>query len=72
MAFIDFGAKVRMASSALRVTDAEIARRLGMTPQLYSSRMKKARFSSEELEKVAEAMGVKFVYYFELPDGTKI
>lgn len=72
MAFIDFGAKLRMASGALRITDAEIARRLGMTPQLYSARMKKSRYSSEELEKIADAMGVKFVYYFELPDGTRI
>lgn len=54
------------------MSSAEIAQRLGMTPQLYSYRMKKARFSVSELEKIAEAMGVKFVYYFELPDGTKV
>ncbi len=68
----DFGAKIRMTSAALRMSSAEIAQRLGMTPQLYSYRMKKARFSVSELESIAEAMGVKFVYYFELPDGTKV
>ena len=30
------------------------------------------RFSEEELKKIAEIIGAKYVEYFEFPDGTKI
>lgn len=72
MAYNDIATKVRMVCAALKVSDAELARRLGMSSQLYSSRMKKSRFSTDEIERIAEALDVKYVSYFELSDGTKI
>lgn len=69
---MDVSTKVRMVCAAMHISDAEVARRMGISPQLYSSRMKKARFSTEEIERIASAIGVSYVSYFELPDGTKI
>ena len=69
---MDISAKIRAACGATRISEAELSRRIGTTPQAFSSRMKTAKFSSAELEMIAEALGVKYVAYFELPDGTKL
>lgn len=64
--------KIKVVCAAMEISCAEVARNMGMSPQLFSSRMQKQRFSEEEIQQLAAAMGVKYVSYFELPDGTKI
>jgi len=61
-----------MALAYVRMSEAELARRLNTTPQAFNQRMKTDKFSSNELEKIANVVGAKYLAYFEFPDGTKI
>ena len=42
------------------VSEAELARRLGKSPQSFNSKMKRESFTIVELEKIADALDVKF------------
>ena len=41
-------------------------------PQAFSQKMKRGKYSLEELEEIAVATGVEIHCYFELPNGEKI
>ena len=51
------------------ISAAELARRLGTTPQAFSAKVKRGKFSVDELEKIAEAVDCKYFHYFKLPNG---
>ena len=51
---------------------AELARRLGKSPQSFNSKMKNQSFTVDELEKIAEVTGTSFERNFILIDGEKI
>lgn len=51
------------------ISVAELARRLGTSPQAFSAKMKRQSFTVEELEIIAEAVGAKFSRSFELSSG---
>lgn len=54
------------------ISEAELARRLGKTPQSFNSKMKRASFTISDLQKIAEVLGVKFIRYFMLDNGDQI
>ena len=64
--------KIKMALAYKGMSESELARTLGTSPQALNQRMKTGKFSSEDLEKISEAMGAKFYFGFEFEDGTKI
>lgn len=64
--------KVNMASAYKGISQAELARRFGITPANFNKRLKVGKFSQEELEKIAEVLGATYTFGFEFPDGTKI
>ena len=64
--------KIKMAETYAGMSEAEVARKLGKTSQAFGQRIKTGKFTSSELEQIAEAMGAKFVCYFEFPDGEKV
>lgn len=64
--------KVNMALVYFGISQAELARRLGMTPANFNIRLKRGTFKVAELEKIAEILGAKFNYTFDFEDGTKI
>lgn len=51
------------------VSEAELARRLGKSPQSFNSKMKRASFTIAELEAIAEVLGAKFDRQFILANG---
>ena len=51
---------------------AELARRMGTTPQNFSSKMKRESFSIADLEYIAEMAGCSFERHFVLPNGEKV
>ena len=70
---MDIPMKIKLAETYARVTEAELARRLGYkSQQALVQRMRTGKFSTQELEHIAEALGAKFEYSFSFPDGTKI
>ena len=54
------------------VSEAELARRLGKSPQSFNSKMKRESFTVEDLEKIADALGVEFNREFILANGDKV
>lgn len=54
------------------ISVAELARRLGTTPQNLSARMKRESFTVSDLETIAEVVGCKFERNFILQDGERI
>ena len=50
-------------------SEAELARRLGKSPQSFNSKMKRASFTIAELESIAEVLGAKFDRQFILANG---
>ena len=68
----DMTKKIKLAETYADIKEAELARRLGKTSQALGQRIRTGKFSIEELEEMAKAMGAEFVCYFEFPDGTKL
>ena len=69
---MDFPTKIKMAEAVAKVKEAELARRMDTTPQAFNQRMKTGKFSSEEMERIAEALEATYYFGFEFKDGTKI
>ncbi len=69
---VDMTKKIKMAEAYAGIKEAELARKLGKSSQALGQRVKTGKFSIEELEELAIAMGAKFVCYFEFPDGERV
>ncbi|MBR0352188.1 MAG: helix-turn-helix transcriptional regulator [Oscillospiraceae bacterium] len=54
------------------VSEAELARRLGKSPQSLNAKMKRESFTVSDLEKIASVLGVKFEKYFVMNSGEKV
>lgn len=54
------------------ISVAELARRIGTTPQNFSGKMKRESFTIAELENIAEALNSSFERKFVLENGEKI
>ena len=54
------------------ITMGELAERLGYSKQNLFMRIKRNKFTDDELKQIAEILGCKYVCYFEFQDGTKI
>lgn len=51
---------------------AELARRMGKSPQCFNAKLKRESFTIEDLEQIAEVTGVEFERKFVLMNGEKI
>lgn len=69
---MDIPTKIKLAEAYAKISEAELARRIGTTSQAFGQRMKTGKFSSEDLNKIATAFGAEFVCSFRFPDGTSI
>ena len=54
------------------ISVAELARRIGTTPQNLSGKMKRESFTVGELEDIADAVNCSFERKFVLENGEKI
>lgn len=54
------------------ISMAELARRIGLSPQSFSARMKRESFTISELEVIADAVGVSFSRKFVLYNGDEV
>ena len=69
---MDIPTKIKMAEAYAGVKEAELARRLETSSQAFGQRMKTGRFTTDDLDKIAAALGAEFVYCFRFPDGTEV
>ena len=69
---MDIKKKIKMALTFADMSEAELARRLGSTPQAFNKRMRTCKFTSGEMEEISSAIGAEFICAFRFPDGTEI
>ena len=67
---LDMGMQIRIACTIAGVSVSELARRIGTSPQNLNQRLKVGRFSTEELENIAKALGAEFQLEFKFPNGS--
>lgn len=64
--------QIRVLCARLNISQAELARRTGQSPQGFCAKMKRESFSVAELERIADAAGITFKYKFVFPDGEEL
>ncbi len=63
---------IEMGVAYAQITNSELARRLGWSPQLLNKRLNTGKFTVEEWEMIAQALGAKVRIGFAFPDGKEI
>lgn len=69
---MDISTKIKLAETYAKMSETELARRIGTTSQALGQRIKTGKFSSSDLNAIADALGAEFICYFKFPDGTEI
>lgn len=64
--------KIKMALSYAGVSQSELARRIGTTPQNFHQKLKRNSLTKEELDQIALVLGGAWRAEFVFPDGTTI
>ena len=55
------------------ISEAELARRVGVTPQNFNNKMKRDNFSERDLQEIADALGLRLEISFIDPEtGEKV
>lgn len=63
---------IRELCEKKNISLAELARRIGQSPQNFNKKLKRGTVSFEEIMAIAEALDVGYEQAFVLPDGSKI
>lgn len=64
--------KIEMALAYQHMSNADLARKLGWSPQLLNKRLNTGKFSLEEWDVIGAAIGAKADVRFVFSDGTQI
>lgn len=54
------------------ISMAELARRIGISPQSFSAKLKRESFTIADLETIADAVGATFIRKFMLYNGEEV
>ena len=69
---INIQQKIDTACAIAGISQAELAKRMGTTPQAWNQRLKTGKFSDEDFRKIAEATGSVYRSGFYFSDGNKV
>lgn len=64
--------KIKMALSYAGISQSELARRIGTTPQNFNQKLKRNSLTKEEMEQIAAVLGGSWRAEFVFADGTVI
>lgn len=64
--------KISMAIACKGMSQAAVARAIGMTPSNFNQKYKRETFTVEELERIAAALDAEYVFLFKFNDGTTV
>lgn len=64
--------QVKVLCVRCNVSEAELARRLGKSPQSFNAKLKRGTMTVEELERIAVVLGVDFKRVYILENGDEI
>ena len=63
---------IKQLCEKMNISVAELARRIGQTPQNFNKKLKRETVTLDELKAIADALDIKFEQVFILPDGNEI
>ena len=63
--------QIKVLCARSNISMAELARRMGKSPQALNAKLKRESFTIEELDIIADAVNAKFLRSFELSTETK-
>ncbi|KAI4449096.1 hypothetical protein C823_003625 [Eubacterium plexicaudatum ASF492] len=63
---------IRELCEKKNISLAELARRIGQSPQNFNKKLKRGTVSFEEMMEIAKALNVKYEQAFVFPDGELI
>lgn len=63
---------IRQLCEKMNISQAELCRRIGQTPQNFNKKLKRGTVSIEEMMVIAETLGVGYEQAFIFSDGGKI
>lgn len=72
MIHITLQQRVKASCELAGISITELAERMGTSQQNLSKRLKVGKFTQEELEEIAKALGANYISVFEFPNGTRI
>ena len=64
--------QIKVLCVRCNMSEAELARRLGKSPQSFNAKMKRGSFTIDDLNEIAEGVGVEFKRNFILTNGEEI
>ena len=64
--------QIKILCVRCNVSEAELSRRLGKSPQSFNAKMKRESFTIDDLNEIADAVGVEFKRNFILTNGEEI
>lgn len=69
---ITISEQIKVLCIRQNISIAELARRLGKSPQGFHSKLKRGSFTIDELEQIAEVTGTHFERNYILTNGEKV
>lgn len=65
--------KIKTAAAYKGISQAKLADLVGMTASNFNQKLKRATFTEEELQAIANALEASYIpFCFEFPDGMKV
>ena len=64
--------QIKVLCVRCNISVAELARRIGTTPQNFNAKMKRESFTIRDLEDIAHVLDCTFERNFILPNGDKV
>ena len=64
--------QIRVLCARLHISMAELARRMGMSPQSLNAKIRRESFSVSDLDQIAYATGTSFSRKFILASGEEV
>ena len=64
--------QIRVLCVRTGVSQSELARRINQSPQNFNAKLKRNTVTQDELNKIANALGVTYEQYFVLANGDHV
>ncbi len=64
--------QIRVLCVRTGVSQSELARRINQTPQNFNAKLKRNTVTQDELNKIADVLGVTYEQYFVLANGDQV
>lgn len=64
--------QIKILCVRCNMSEAELARRLGKSPQSFNAKMRRESFTVADLDEIADVVGVTFERSFILTNGEKV